>query len=56
MTLWVTCPKCGPVLAFTPQGRVAFQMELVCECGSKCVHSEGCSRSVNKPKNEQSSC
>ena len=40
MSLWCTCPNCGPVCAILPQGRVAFKMQITCDCGVTIHHTE----------------
>lgn len=59
MTLWVTCPNCGPVLAFTPQGRASFKLSLTCQCGVTAVHKEALftkNEQRRNPKKDESSC
>ena len=42
--LYVTCPQCGPLLTFIPQGN-QFTIEVACTCGVKLAHTENCNNS-----------
>lgn len=42
--LYVTCPQCGPLLTFIPQGN-QFTIEVSCTCGVKLAHTENCNNS-----------
>lgn len=37
--LYVTCPACGPLMSFIPQGG-QFEIEVKCLCGTKTCHKE----------------
>ena len=42
--LYVTCPKCGPLFTFIPQGG-QFTVDIKCPCGIKLTHTENCNNS-----------
>jgi hypothetical protein len=42
--LYVTCPNCGPLFTFIPQGN-QFTVEIKCPCGVKVAHTENCNNS-----------
>jgi len=42
--LYVTCPSCGPLFTFIPQGG-QFTVDVKCPCGIKLTHTENCNNS-----------
>lgn len=62
--LYVTCPTCGPLLSFIPQGQ-QFNMEVKCLCGARICHTENCynyqtrkelQRKLNKLQGKETVC